>query len=139
MAYHAPQAAAVMYPCPCCGYEVFDELPGSYGICNICFWEDDMVQLVFPDLAGGANECSLIEGQSNFATFGACEERVKQFVREPLESESRNREWRRLELERDRYLKWANKEDHELWQSMKDSSSLCLYYWLPEYWLRDRH
>ena len=34
-----------MKPCPCCGYLVFDEEPGSYSICPICYWEDDAVQL----------------------------------------------------------------------------------------------
>ncbi len=36
------------YPCPCCGYLVFTEPPGSYTICPICFWEDDISQLRFP-------------------------------------------------------------------------------------------
>jgi len=35
--------AASTYPCPCCGYLVFTEPPGSYDICSICFWEDDPV------------------------------------------------------------------------------------------------
>jgi len=68
-----PQGPVAMHPCPSCGYDVFGEPPGSYDICPICFWEDDIVQLAFPDLAGGANKCSLIEGQHNFAAFGACE------------------------------------------------------------------
>ena len=44
------------YPCPCCGYMSFEEPPGSYSICQICFWEDDAVQLR-PDWwnFGGAN------------------------------------------------------------------------------------
>jgi len=43
------------YPCPCCGHRIFDEPPGSCDICKICFWEDDNVQLRWPDYAGGAN------------------------------------------------------------------------------------
>ncbi|MBO0846033.1 MAG: hypothetical protein J2P22_11530 [Nocardioides sp.] len=35
------------YPCPCCGYLVFDEEPGSYDICAVCGWEDDLSQLRF--------------------------------------------------------------------------------------------
>ncbi|WP_248129036.1 CPCC family cysteine-rich protein [Pseudomonas sp. W2Aug9] len=27
-----------MFTCPCCGYAVFEEHPGSYDICPICFW-----------------------------------------------------------------------------------------------------
>lgn len=59
------------YPCPCCGYLVFCRPPGSYDICPICDWEDDPVQLRWPDFAGGANHPSLIEAQGNYARFGA--------------------------------------------------------------------
>src|SRR5581483_339967 len=67
--------SSMTYPCPCCGYLVFNEPPGSYGICGICFWEDDAVQLAFPDLAGGANKCSLMDGQVAYEKYGACEQR----------------------------------------------------------------
>ena len=127
-----------MHPCPCCGYEVFGEPPGSYDICPICFWEDDIVQLGFPDLSGGANGCSLIEGQANFAAFGACETRVKPHVRAPQPPDVRNPAWRPLHPERDRYLRWGRPADHEMWQAAKDTR-LCLYYWLPEYWLGTQH
>lgn len=124
-----------MHPCPSCGYDVFGEPPGSYDICPICFWEDDIVQLAFPDLAGGANKCSLIDGQHNFAAFGACELRIKSHVRAPKKSETRNPAWRPLDPESDRYLKWGSKEDGQRWQAIKNSRGVCLYYWLPEYWL----
>ena len=42
------------YPCPCCGYRVFREQPGSYDNCPVCGWEDDLSQLRFPT-TGGAN------------------------------------------------------------------------------------
>jgi hypothetical protein len=50
---------APRFPCPVCGYFVFDEPPGSFAICPICFWEDDIVQLGFPLMAGGAMPLSL--------------------------------------------------------------------------------
>jgi hypothetical protein len=124
-----------MYPCPCCGYEVFAEPPGSYDICPICFWEDDAVQLAFPDLAGGANGCSLIEGQQNYAAIGASEERLVSNVRTPMQAETRSPEWRPLDVVSDRYLKWGNPEDHAAWRATKDRE-VCLYYWLPQYWLK---
>ncbi|MBE1878479.1 CPCC family cysteine-rich protein [Myceligenerans pegani] len=37
------------FPRPCCGHLVFDEPPGSYEICGSCFWEDDAIQLRWPD------------------------------------------------------------------------------------------
>ncbi len=48
------------YTCPCCGYKTIEEEPpGTYEICNICYWEDDEVQFNDPDFEGGANEVSL--------------------------------------------------------------------------------
>ena len=34
------------YACPCCSYYTFEEKPsGTYYICPVCYWEDDIVQL----------------------------------------------------------------------------------------------
>ena len=85
------------FPCPCCGYLSFSEPPGSYDICEICYWEDDLVQLRDPRYAGGANVASLLEAQSNFATRGWCEDRVAPYVRPPLPDDARDGTWRRLE------------------------------------------
>src|SRR5579862_921788 len=52
------------YPCPCCGFRVFGEPPGSHEICPVCNWEDDPVQLHDPHYAGGANRRSLREAQT---------------------------------------------------------------------------
>lgn len=49
------------FPCPCCGYLVFREEPGSYDSCPVCGWEDDLAQLRFPTM-GGAN-APLVECQ----------------------------------------------------------------------------
>lgn len=51
------------YPCPCCGALAFGEPPGSFEICEVCGWGDDVVQLRYPSLAGGANRESLIDAQ----------------------------------------------------------------------------
>jgi hypothetical protein len=45
----------ISYPCPACGFEVFDDAPGSYDLCPVCDWEDDGVQLRYPSMRGGAN------------------------------------------------------------------------------------
>ena len=47
---------------PCCGKEYVDE----YEICKVCMWENDPVQLVFPDKRGGANRMSLEEAKRAF-------------------------------------------------------------------------
>ena len=127
-----------MYPCPCCGHETFADPVGSFDICPICFWEDDVVQLAFPDMAGGANKCSLIEGQRNFEQLGACELPLKLHVRNPQATDLRDLHWRLLAPDQDRYLHWTSPEDRRLWQTVKDSRSLCLYYWLPKYWMLQR-
>jgi hypothetical protein len=53
-----------IYTCPCCGYLVFEQEPGSYDICPVCGWEDDLSQLRFPTTSG-ANR-PLIEGQAAY-------------------------------------------------------------------------
>ena len=85
------------FTCPCCGHLSFSEPPGSYDICEICYWEDDLVQLRDPRYAGGANVASLLDAQVNFAAHGWCEERVAPHVRPAMPSEARDPTWRRIE------------------------------------------
>lgn len=55
------------YKCPCCGfYTLNEEPPGTYEICPICNWEDDIVQYNDPDYEGGANIISLNEFRKQF-------------------------------------------------------------------------
>ena len=58
--------AGSLYPCPCCGYLVFEEPPGSLDICPVCWWEDDPIQLADPSCRDGANSCCLIDAQQRF-------------------------------------------------------------------------
>jgi len=51
------------FPCPACGFFSFDEPPGSYAICKLCGWEDDHVQLTYPEITIGANRQSLADAQ----------------------------------------------------------------------------
>lgn len=44
----------VRYPCPSCGFLVFDEEPGSYATCPVCGWEDDLSQLRFVTRGGAS-------------------------------------------------------------------------------------
>lgn len=76
------------YKCPCCGYYTFDYEPDNhFDICEVCFWEDDGLQMDDPDMTGGANVVSLNQARINFKEFGACEKRVLEYVRPPRDDE----------------------------------------------------
>mgnify|MGYP001285326839 CR=1 FL=1 len=78
------------FRCPCCGYFTLEEEPpGTYDICPVCFWEDDNVQYNDPTFCGGANRPSLEEARRNYQAFGAVEERLKHFIRDPEPDEMR--------------------------------------------------
>jgi hypothetical protein len=77
-----------LFPCPCCGHRTLtSESPGSYGLCPVCYWEDDGVQFRDPNYRGGANLESLIEARDNFQRFGASSRGDRPFVRKPLPDE----------------------------------------------------
>jgi hypothetical protein len=77
------------WPCPCCGSLTLDEEPpGTFGICPVCFWEDDDVQFRDPDHSGGANRVSLSEARRNFKSIRASEEAFVENVRPPTSHES---------------------------------------------------
>jgi len=118
------------YPCPCCGRLVFDEPPGSYSICPVCFWEDDGVQLRWPDWAGGANKPALIEAQKIYQRIGACEERVLGFVRAPAPDEPIEEGWRPIDPERDSFEPIGVKE------ASWPENPTVLYWWRPTFWRR---
>ena len=85
-----------MYPCPSCGYLVFEEPAGSDDICEICFWHDDLSQLRFPRTTG-ANHVSLIDAQQNYRMLGACKRRVLPFVRKATAADARDESWRPID------------------------------------------
>ncbi len=78
------------YFCKCCGYNTLSEFPnGTYEICKICFWEDDLYQTENPNEKGGPNRVSLVEARKNFEEFGVCEMEMKMNVRKPNENDIR--------------------------------------------------
>jgi hypothetical protein len=122
------------FPCPCCGYLVFDSAPGSYDICPICYWEDDIWQLRFPHEAGGANTVSLVEGQANFVAYGACEDHVREYTRKPRPNEQRDRHWHPVD---DARAKVECRGDTQDIQGSYPRDRTLLYYWSPRFWRRD--
>ncbi len=80
------------FACPCCGYPTLPERPpGTFAICEVCFWEDDEVQFRDPSYAGGANRVSLYDAWRNFAACGASAEDRRPHVRGPTEEEATRR------------------------------------------------
>jgi hypothetical protein len=118
------------FPCPCCGFLVFGEPPGSYEICPICFWEDDLSQLRFPH-ATGANGLSLIDAQGNYASIGAAERRFVSNVREPNETELRDSDWRPIDQNVDNIEESVPDINYG---SSYPRDRTHLYYWRESYW-----
>jgi hypothetical protein len=85
------------YFCPCCGFKtMYQKPPGTFNICKICFWEDDLVQFDDPNYKSGANEVSLYEARVNFKEFGASDKTYLKHVRKPTQYDTRNIEWEKL-------------------------------------------
>lgn len=117
------------FTCPCCGYLVFDESPGSYDICPICFWEDDITQLKYPAWNTGANQVSLIDGQRNYIRYGASELRFLHNVRPASQSEPIDPEWRMVHKDLDNFPDEGDQD----YTYPEDNTKL--YYWRDTYWL----
>lgn len=84
--FYKKKRKKLKYKCPCCGYYTLKEL-GVYDICPVCYWEDDPFQIEDPDLEEQANTVSLNQAKENYKKFGACEERLKKYVRQPKKDE----------------------------------------------------
>ena len=55
------------YKCVCCGnYTLDEEPPGTYLICSICDWEDDIIQYDDPNYQGGANRLCLNSAKEKY-------------------------------------------------------------------------
>ena len=116
------------YPCPCCGHLVFEGAPGSYDICPICYWEDDTVQLRWPDWAGCANRPSLIESQTNYAKSGGMEARFTGHVRPPASYEHVDEGWRPIDPDLDHF------ERRGVQETGWPEDLTVLYWWRPTFW-----
>ena len=115
-------------PCPCCGHVVFAG-PGSDDICPICFWQDDIVQLRWPDMPGGANGVSLLEAQQNFIDHKVSEIRFAKNVRPAEPIEQTDPDWRPIDLDTD--VLESSLPGSRSWPEYER-----LYWWRSTYWLR---
>jgi len=88
-----PAARELGY-CPCCGYQTLPEgPPGSYEVCEICYWMDDPLQFADVDYESDTNHISLREARANVAAFGAASEAVCGQTREPTAADVRDPNW----------------------------------------------
>lgn len=94
------------------------------------------MQLVYPDMSGGANKVSLFEAQKNFINLAVSDSRFKDNVREVSSEDKRDELWRPIDLENDLYLHWNSDKDQALWKAYKDEYTDNLYYWRDDFWLR---
>ena len=57
------QSTGSKFACPACGYRMWDDPLGSYENCDVCGWQDDARQRIFPFSDIGANHQSLYDYQ----------------------------------------------------------------------------
>jgi hypothetical protein len=76
------------YRCPCCKYKTLHER-GGFGICPVCWWEDDgQDEYDAEEVRGGPNGMlSLRQAQENFKKFGASDKPFVVRARKPLPDE----------------------------------------------------
>jgi len=110
----------MMYPCPACGFEVFDQVPGSYELSPVCDWEDDGVQLRFPLMRGGANpECLAEYQQKLLESLPLSLKETKGF--------NRDSQWRPLTAEDCRNTEGMPQSGREYFDSI--DAEEARYYW----------
>ena len=82
------EASKPRFACPCCGYLTLEaEPPGSFCLCEVCWWEDDPVQFADRDYEGGANAPSLNQARELFISIGVSDPKLKGHERAPRAEE----------------------------------------------------
>lgn len=121
------------YTCPVCGYKVFENEPNSYDICPICYWEDEAMQLRYPN-ERGANRVTLVEAQLNYEEVGYSDNATKNLVREVNEDDEKDYNWRKLDLTKDK-IEEKVVDDKQI--TIYPTDLTKLYYWEDNYWLKE--
>jgi hypothetical protein len=97
----------------------------------VCFWEDDNIQLRWPEYEGGANTPSLIVAQRSNEDVGAMESRFLSNVRSAQRDEPVEVGWRPLDPAIDNFERKG--DDTAQWPG----DLTVLYWWRPTFWRRD--
>ncbi len=127
-------ATGPAFPCACCGFLSLVGPPGSYEVCKICYWEDDLAQLRFPEMVRGANRVSLAEAQENFRSYNAAERRLVPYVRAHGPGDKREFRWRPFDPLRDDTERLVLGLEYSRGSYPADGTTL--YYWRETYWRR---
>lgn len=76
------------FACPCCGYLTLNqEPPGTFQLCEVCWWEDDPIQFDDHNSEGGANGPSLNQAKELFWTIGVSDPKLEGKGRPPRPDE----------------------------------------------------
>ncbi|AUS79458.1 hypothetical protein C1701_15045 [Actinoalloteichus sp. AHMU CJ021] len=118
-----------LYPCPCCGYLVHNFPPGSHCICPICDWEDDLVQLRWPDISG-ANQVPLTESQLIYKDIGIADSNSTSKIRPLADFWSIDFGFRTIDE------KIHNFEPNGAIEANWPEDRTRLYWWRPNFWRR---
>lgn len=74
---------SIKFRCPCCGCYSLEEPLGNYDFCDVCGWQNDIMDFLYPDEQSACNGVSLNEARQNYIEFGASEEDRLDDVRKP--------------------------------------------------------
>jgi hypothetical protein len=118
-----------IYACVCCGYLNIREPLEGHEICKICFWQDDIFDLVFADKLCSVNRVPLVVAQRNFINFGASEREMRSFTVVPQTDNRKDVSWRTIDLSIDRF------PDLQSVPQLENINGY--YYWKEEYWYRN--
>jgi hypothetical protein len=77
--------------CPCCGYRTLAPgAPGSYEVCEVCGWLDDLVGFYHPETASDYNHVSLARAREHVRECGACTPEAAESTRAPTDEDERD-------------------------------------------------
>jgi len=75
-------------PCPCCGNITIPNHGDALAyICPVCFWEIDLFIQSDDEPSDQNHGMTLTEARANYRAFGAVQERLKPYCREPEKTE----------------------------------------------------
>jgi ribonuclease HII len=76
------------FACPCCGnLTLFEKPPGTFCLCEVCWWEDDPIQFADSEYEGGANAPSLHQARDFYDSIGVSDPKLKGHERAPRAEE----------------------------------------------------